>query len=80
MYNLIHIYPNMICSRIEVENFARRLKPLKICEVHDYPGILCLVWQMCFFSGSSIHAARHAHFGVGDPSTGIIKRYGNCLL
>ena len=37
MHDLFQIYLNTICSRIEVEHFAKRVKPVKFCLVSDYP-------------------------------------------
>ena len=77
MYNLFHIYLNIICSRIEVENFAKRVKPLKFCLASDHP--LFGVTEVFFLEVPFMRRATK-HFRVGDLSTGIFKRYVNCLL
>ena len=72
MHDLFQIYLNTICSRIEVEHFAKRVKPVKFCLVSDYPvfGV-----TEVFFLEIPFMRRSTGHFRVGDLLTGIIRYY-----
>lgn len=70
MHDLFQIYFNTICSRIEVEHFAKRVKPVKFCLVSDYPvfGV-----TEVFFLEIPFMRRSTGHFRVGDLLTGTIR-------
>lgn len=70
MHDLFQIYLNTICSRIEVEHFAKRVKPVKFCLVSDYPvfGV-----TEVFFLEIPFMQRSTGHFRVGDLLTRIIR-------